>query len=174
MGIKDGADFIECDVCITKDLKLICRHKSWLNDTSNVWEKTNLRSKQNTYNITGYGVITDIFSVDLTLKEIKTIGVRQRYSFRDPNYNDMYTIPTLEEYIQVAKSAGRTVGIYPEIKNPEWVNSLDILRNANTTFEDLLVEVLHKNGYREKDAPCYVQSFSEASIRALATKPSFL
>lgn len=170
MGIKDGADFIECDVCITKDLKLICRHKSWLNDTSNVWEKTNLRSKQNTYNITGYGVITDIFSVDLTLEEIKTIGVRQRYSFRDPNYNDMYTIPTLEEYIQVAKSAGRTVGIYPEIKNPEWVNSLDILRNANTTFEDLLVEVLHKNGYREKDAPCYVQSFSEASIRALATK----
>ncbi|XP_078349890.1 uncharacterized protein LOC144634733 [Oculina patagonica] len=170
LAVKEGADFIECDVCVTKDLKLICRHESWLNGTTNVWEKTNLRSKQKTYNVTGKRTITDIFSVDLTLKEIKTIGVRQKYSFRDPNYNGMYTIPTLEEYIQVAKSADRTVGIYPEIKNPEWVNSLDILRNANTTFEDLLVGVLHKNGYREKDAPCFVQSFSEASIRALATK----
>ena len=141
-----------------------------MNETSNVWEKANLRSKQKTYNISDFGVITDIFSVDLTLAEIKTIGVRQRHSFRDPNYNDLYTIPTLEEYIEVAKSAGRPVGIYPEIKNPEWVNSLDILRNANTTFEDLLVEVLHKNGYRDKDSPCYIQSFSEASIRSLATK----
>ena len=170
LAVKEGADFIECDVCITKDLKLICRHESWLNDTTNVWEKTNLRSKLKTYNITGHGTITDIFTVDLTLEEIKTIGVRQRFPFRDSNYNDMYTIPTLEEYIQVAKSAGRTVGIYPEIKSPEWVNSLDILRNANTTFEDLLVGVLHKNRYREKDAPCFVQSFSETSIRALATK----
>lgn len=170
MGIKEGADFIECDVCITKDLKLICRHESWLNDTTNVWEKTNLRSKQKTYNISDYhGTITDIFTVDLTLEEIKTIRVRQRYPFRDPNY-DMYSIPTLEEYIQVAKSAGRPVGIYPEIKSPEWVNSLDIIRNANTTFEDLLVEVLHKNGYRENNAPCFVQSFSELSIRSLATK----
>lgn len=170
LGIKEGADYIECDVCITKDLKLICRHESWLNETSNVWENANLRLKQKTYNISGHGVITDIFTVDLTLAEIKTIGVRQRYSFRDPNYNDMFTIPTLEEYIEVAKSAGRPVGIYPEIKSPEWVNSLDILRDANTTFEDLLVEVLHKNGYREKDSPCFIQSFSEASIRSLATK----
>ena len=171
MGIKEGADFIECDVCITKDLKLICRHESWLNLTTNVWEKTNLRSKQKTYNISDYyGTITDIFTVDLTLEEIKTIRVRQRYPFRDPNYNDMYSIPTLEEYIQVAKSAGRPVGIYPEIKSPEWVNSLDIIRNANTTFEDLLVEVLHKNGYRENNAPCFVQSYSEPSIRSLATK----
>ncbi|KAJ7389777.1 hypothetical protein OS493_029199 [Desmophyllum pertusum] len=171
LAIKEGADVIECDVSITKDLKLICRHESWLNHTTNLWEKQNLRSKLKTYNISEYhGVITDIFSVDLTLEEIKTIRVRQRYSFRDPNYNDMYTIPTLEEFIQVAKSAGRPVGIYPEVKNPEWVNSLDILRKANTTIEDLIVGVLHKNGYREKDSPCYVQSFSEGSIRSLATK----
>lgn len=175
LGVEQGADFIECDVCITKDLVPICRHQSWLNHTTNVWEKQNLRSKVKTYNVFDPSTdttktITDIFTVDLTLQEIKTIGVKQRYSFRDPNYDGLYTIPTLEEYIQVAKSADRTVGIYPEIKGPEWVNSLDILRNANTTFEDVVTEVLHKNGYREKESPCYVQSFSERSIRALATK----
>jgi len=174
LAIKEGADFIECDVCLTKDLKLVCRHESWLNKTTNIWENTTLRSKQKTYNITDYtGVtktVTDIFTVDLTLEELKTIRVRQKYSFRDPNFNDMYQIPTLEEHIQVAKSAGRPVGIYPELKNPEWVNSLDILGQANTTFEDLLIGILNKHGYRERDAPCYIQSFSEDSIRALSTK----
>ena len=170
LAIKERADYIECDVCVTKDLQLVCRHESWLNESTNIWQNKTLRSKQKTYNVTGSGVHTDIFTVDLTLEELKTVRVRQKYSFRDPNFNDMYQIPTLEEYIQVAKSAGRTIGIYPEIKNPEWVNSLEILRKANTTFEDLLVGILHKHGYHEKDAPCYVQSFSEDSIRALAKK----
>jgi len=128
-----------------------------------------------TYNIPASGdipnkTVTDIFTVDLSLEELKTIRVRQKYSFRDHSFDDMYQIPTLEEYIRVAKSADRKVGIYPELKSPEWVNSLDIIRDANTTFEDLIVEVLHNNGYREKDALCFVQSFSEESIRSLSTK----
>jgi len=174
LAVKEGADFIECDVCVTKDLILVCHHKSWLNETTNIWENATLRSKQTSYNITTYTgevkTFTDIFTVDLTLEELKTIRVKQRYSFRDPNFNDRYQIPTLEEHIQVAKSAGRPVGIYPELKNPKWVNSLDILRQANTTFEDLLLGILSKHGYRERDAPCYVQSFSEDSIRSLSTK----
>ena len=130
-----------------------------------------LRSKQTTYHITDRDeTITDIFTVDLTLEELKTIRVRQRFSFRDPSFDDKFQIPTLEEYIQVTKSADRRIGIYPEIKDPEWVNSLDILRKANTTFEDLVVGVLHRNGYRRKTARCFVQTFSEDSIRALATK----
>ena len=169
-GIKDGADFIECDVCITKDLIPVCRHESWLNESTNIWENTTLRAKQKTYNVTGYKTVNDIFTVDLTLEELKTIRVKQKYSFRDQNFNYKFQIPTLEEYIQVAKSAGRSVGIYPEVKHPEWVNTLEILRKANTTFEDIVVDVLHKNGYREPDSPCYVQSFSMDSIRALSKK----
>ena len=148
----------------------MCRHESWLNKSTNIWENKTLRSRQKTYNITGYKTITDIFTVDLTLEELKTIRVRQKYSFRDPNFDDKFQIPTLEEYIQVAKSADRPIGIYPEVKNPEWVNALDILRKANTTFEDLLVAVLDKNGYSEADSLCYVQSFSKDSIRALSKK----
>lgn len=175
LGVEDGADYIECDVCITKDLVPICRHESWLNHTTNVWENQTLHSKVKTYNVfqpysNTTKTITDIFTVDLTLAEIKTIGVNQKYPFRDPNFNGLFKIPTLQEYIDVAKSVNRVVGIYPEIKNPEWVNSLEILRSKNTTFEDVVIDVLHKNGYRKKDSPCYVQSFSEKSIRELRTK----
>ena len=142
-----------------------------MNETTNIWENISLHSKQKTYYIIDWrATITDIFTVDLTLEELKTIRVRQRYSFRDPSFNDMYQIPTLEEYIQVAKSANRPIGIYNELKTPTWVNSLDILQKANTTFEDLVVGVLHRNGYRKKRELCYVQVFSEDSIRALSTK----
>lgn len=37
-AIKEGADLIECDVVVTKDLHLICRHEPNLNDTTNAWE----------------------------------------------------------------------------------------------------------------------------------------
>ena len=146
-----------------------------MNDTTNIWENPTLRLKQNTYHIQSpvnglAKTITDIFTVDLTLEELRTIRARQRYSFRDPNFDDKFQIPTFEEFIQVAKSARRPIGIYPEAKDPQWVNSLDILQQAKTTFEDLLVDVLHRNGYLTRKSPCYIQSFSEDSIRAMSTK----
>lgn len=132
-----------------------------------------MRLRKRTYNVTSYkGVksVTDIFTVDLTLAEIKTLRVRQKNPLRDPNFDDLFQIPTLEEYIIVATSAGRPVGIYPELKTPEWFNSLDILKNANTTFEDLIVKVLNKHGYTKVDSSCYLQSFSKESLKRLSTK----
>jgi len=46
----------------------------------------------------------------------------------------------------VAKSAARPVGIYPEIKNPALINTLDILRNASQRIEDIVLEVIQKYG----------------------------
>lgn len=39
LAIQEGADFIECDVVVTKDLQLICRHEPQLNDTTDAAEK---------------------------------------------------------------------------------------------------------------------------------------
>jgi glycerophosphoryl diester phosphodiesterase len=39
LAIRQGADFIECDVVVTKDLKLICRHEPQLNDTTDAAQK---------------------------------------------------------------------------------------------------------------------------------------
>ena len=35
-GAEMGADYIECDVQITKDLKLICSHEAWINEVCDV------------------------------------------------------------------------------------------------------------------------------------------
>ena len=31
-AIKQGADYIECDVEVTKDLKLVCSHEPWISE----------------------------------------------------------------------------------------------------------------------------------------------
>lgn len=39
-AIKEGADFIECcDVVVTKDLQLVCRHEPEINGTTDAWDK---------------------------------------------------------------------------------------------------------------------------------------
>jgi glycerophosphoryl diester phosphodiesterase len=55
-------------------------------------------------------------------------------------------VPTLEEYLDVARSAHRPVGIYPETKHPAWHDGLPILKG--TSISDMLLKALEKLGYR--------------------------
>ncbi|XP_042424909.1 uncharacterized protein LOC122012433 isoform X2 [Zingiber officinale] len=55
--------------------------------------------------------MTGYFVVDFTLAELKSLGVKQRFSFGDQQYNDA-----------IALDANRIVGIYPEIKDPVFIN----------------------------------------------------
>jgi len=72
--------------------------------------------------------LTGWFAFDFKLSELKTLRKRQPLEFRDHKFDGKYTIPTLEEYIGVAKAAPRRVGIYPELKNPAIINTLPSLR----------------------------------------------
>jgi glycerophosphoryl diester phosphodiesterase len=38
-AIKEGADFIECDVVVIRDLQLICRHEPNINDTTDACDR---------------------------------------------------------------------------------------------------------------------------------------
>ena len=51
------------------------------------------------------GNITDWFIWDFTLKELKSMKRIQRLSYRDPTYNTQETFCTVQEYIDIAKSA---------------------------------------------------------------------
>ncbi len=169
-AVDEGADVIECDLSVTMDLQLVCLHESWLSGTTNVAE-VYPEERMNTYFVIDQGrFITDYFSVDFTLEELREIRAVQRYSYRDPNYNGQFPISSLADYIEIAQNAGRPVGLYPETKDTNWVNSLDILTEANTTFEDLLVQELSSYGYTGSRDPCFLQSFSDASARAMASK----
>jgi glycerophosphoryl diester phosphodiesterase len=59
--------------------------------------------------------------------------------------------------------APAAVGIYPEIKHPSYFASLGL------AMERPLVEALHHWGYRDADAPVFIQSFETGNLESLRT-----
>ncbi|CAN6298597.1 unnamed protein product [Urochloa humidicola] len=168
-AIEEGADFIETDVLASKDGHLICSHDVILDTTTDVANRTEFANKKRSYEVQGFNV-TGWFVVDFTLKELKTLRLKQRYSFRDQQYNGMYEIITFEEYILIALYANRVVGIYPEIKDPIFINQ-HVKWSDGKKVEDKFVETLLKygygGGYMSEDwlrQPLFIQSFAPTSL----------
>ncbi|KAJ4792379.1 Glycerophosphodiester phosphodiesterase [Rhynchospora pubera] len=168
-AIEEGADFIETDILSSKDGVLICFHDVILDLTTDVGNYTKFANRKRTYEVQGQN-ITGYFVVDFTIEELKSLRVKQRYPFRDQQYNWKFSIITFEEFISVGLEAERTVGIYPEIKNPVFINQHVKWANGKR-FEDIFVETLKKYGYKgsymSRDwlkQPLFIQSFAPTSL----------
>ena len=165
LAIEQGADYIECDICVTKDLQLVCLHESWLGSVTDSDRVFVDRPKPTHYILLHDINVTDHFTFDFTLQELRRLRLRQRRSYRDPAYNGRFNIPTFDEFVALVKSANRTVGIYPELKDPDLVNGQDVLRAANTTLEELVAASLTRHGYTQPHHACMVQSFRTPTLR---------
>ncbi|XVF49953.1 hypothetical protein PTKIN_Ptkin04bG0057700 [Pterospermum kingtungense] len=168
-AIEEGADFIEADILSSKDGVLICSHDVTLDETTDVAEHKEFANRKRTYDVQG-NKTTGFFTVDFTLEELKKLRVKQRYPFRDQQYNGKFSIITFEEFISIALDAPRVVGIYPEIKNPVLINQ-HVKWADEKRFEDKFVETLKKYGYKgsymSKDwlkKPIFIQSFAPTSL----------
>lgn len=168
-AIDEGADFIESDILASKDGVLICFHDVILDDTTDVAKHKEFTNRKRTYEVQGTNT-TGYFAVDFTIKELKSLRVNQRYKFRDQQYNGKFQIITFEEFIAIALDAPRVVGIYPEIKNPVFINQ-QVKWPGGKKFEDKFVETLKKYGYKgsymSKDwlrQPAFIQSFAPTSL----------
>ena len=149
-AIEQGADYIECDVEVTKDLELVCSHEPWMSEVVNKSLYPEFDYREKTYEVmdddpdrnwNDKGNITDWFIWDFTLKELKSMKRIQRLSYRDLTYNTQETFCTLQEYIDIAKSASR-VGIYPEFKHTSTSNKILKSRGHNVTVNDLILKVI--------------------------------
>ncbi|XP_050224938.1 glycerophosphodiester phosphodiesterase GDPD6 [Mercurialis annua] len=168
-AIEEGADFIETDIMASKDGVLICFHDVTLDDTTDVAQHKEFADRKRTYDVQGVNT-TGFFSVDFTLKELKALRVKQRYSYRDQQYNGKFKIITFEEFISIALDAPRVVGIYPEMKNPVLVNQ-HVKWPGGKRFEDMFVDTLkkynYKGSYMSEDwhkQPIFIQSFAPTSL----------
>ncbi|KAL2321503.1 hypothetical protein Fmac_025882 [Flemingia macrophylla] len=183
-AIEEGADFIETDILSSKDGVLICFHDVTLDDTTDIANHKEFADRKRTYEVQGQ-IVTGFFSgsvaklaimFDFTLKELKSLRVRQRYCFRDQQFNGKFQIITFEEFITIALDAPRVVGIYPEIKNPVFINQ-HVKWLHGKRFEDKFVETLQKYGYKgsylSKDwlrQPAFIQSFAPTSLVYISNK----
>ena len=166
-AIDDGADAIEPDLVSTRDGVLVARHENEISGTTNVADKPEFADRQATRLIDNVST-TGWFTEDFTLAELQTLRARERIPLNRPAstaFNDRFVVPTLQAVIDLAKArtreTGRTIALYPEIKHPGYFRSIRL------PLEKRLVDALHANGYQDRSAPVFIQSFEVASLKQI-------
>jgi glycerophosphoryl diester phosphodiesterase len=154
LAIELGADFIEPDVVATRDGQLVARHDNEISGTTDVADRPEFSDRLTAKQVDGKR-LEGWFSEDFTLAELRTLRARERLpELRGTAYDGRFGIPTLDEVVALAASAG--VGVYPETKHPTYFASLGL------PLEPPLLAALEGFG-----GPVFIQSFEAANLREL-------
>ena len=163
-----GAHYIEQDVVMTKDDALIVLHDITLDRTTDVAEKFPGRVRDD----------GRYYAIDFTLEEVRSLAATeafvmeegkkvQGYKNRFPINLSSFSVPTLEEEIQLIqglnKSTGKDVGIYPEIKQPKFH------RDEGKDISTAVVKLLKEYGYFSRSEKVFLQTFSFEELKEIRT-----
>ena len=174
LAIAMGADVIEPDLVPSKDGILVSRHDITLSGSTNVADHPEFAARKRAgENGDGEAVAADWFVSDFTLAELKTLRARSPNHAAAKVYNDQFGIVTFQEILDLikakSKETGRTIGVYPETKNPSYHLALFKAGKLPARMEDTLVKIIKDNGLNSKDAPIFVQSFEPGSLKYMRT-----
>jgi len=162
LAIAMGADFIEPDLVSTRDGVLIARHENEIGGTTDV--ATRYPDRRQTKVVDGNSV-TGWFTEDFTWAELRAVRAKERLDFRSHAYDGQFAIPTFDEVLALADSAGRrrgrVVGVYPETKHPTY------FRGIGLALEERMLDALRARGLDRRDAPVFIQSFEAGNLRML-------
>ena len=161
------ADYIEQDIVLSKDDIPIVIHDILLDDVTNVSEKYPNRKRED----------GKYYVIDFTFEELKSLEVTERfdsktglqiYPNRFPKEKSSFRLHSLQDEIELIqglnKSTGKHIGIYPEIKNPEFhhKNGKDISK--------IVLGVLTNYGYNSKEDNCILQCFDTKELERIRKK----
>lgn len=168
LAIDQGADYIEPDLVVTKDLQLVARHENELSGTTDVASREEFEDRRRTKNVEGQQV-AGWFSEDFTLAELRTLRARERVGAIRPasaSYNGLYQVPTFAEIVQLVRAkeaeTGRAIGLYPELKHPTLM-----LEQEGIDMVDLMVRELRTHGLDGAEAKVFVQIFEIGPLQRL-------
>lgn len=158
-----GADFIEQDVIASKDGRLVVLHDIYLDEVSDVAVRFGDRARDDGH----------FYTVDFTLDELKQLSLCERrlgrsealrFPGRFPYADSEFRIAALDEEIRLIAglnaTTGRRVGLYPEIKDPEW--------HARHGID--LTALVHESLERSRaliTGPLFLQSFDSSALMRL-------
>src|ERR1043165_4023365 len=78
LAIEMGADYIEPDLCFTKDGRLVARHEPDIGGTTNVADHPEFANRRHDETIDGTLFPNTWFTFDFTLAELKTLRAKER------------------------------------------------------------------------------------------------
>ena len=162
LAYAQGADFIEQDLVVTKDSKIVVLHDIHLETVTNVEQVFPSRNRQD----------GRYYALDFTLAELKTLNVHERQNRQGtqvfPNRyqgKGTFHIATFEEQIELIQQLNRqlnkTTGFYSEIKSPAWH------RKQGVNISQLVMAVLRKHKLDDANKAIYVQCFDFAETQRL-------
>ncbi|WP_221030357.1 glycerophosphodiester phosphodiesterase [Actomonas aquatica] len=159
-----GADYIEQDLVMSRDDVLVVLHDIHLDTTTDVATRYPSRHRED----------GRFYAIDFDWAELQTLTVRERFDPRTgeavfpqrfPSGDGPFRLCRMEDQIQLIQglnhSTGRTVGLYPEIKDPAWHHSEG--KDPGTA----LIALLAHYGYDSADDPVFVQCFDPAELKRL-------
>ncbi len=166
MAYAMGADYIEQDIVMTMDDQLVVLHDHHLDQVTNVQETFPDRHRAD----------GRYYVIDFTLEEIRTLRVTERYNVsnnnkkavfadRFPINKSRFSVHTLAEEIELIqglnKSTGGDVGIYPEIKSPQF--HLD----EGKDISEAVLQTLKTYGYTDKTDKVFLQTFDYNDLKRI-------
>ena len=166
MAYAQGADYIEQDLVMTKDDELVVLHDRHLDTVTNVRKIFPGRSRDD----------GRFYVIDFTLDEIRQLSVLERFEMKNgiattvfknrfPLGKSSFRVHTFSEEIELIQglneSTGKSVGLYPEIKSPEFH------RNEGKDIATSVLAVLRHYGYDEKTDKIFLQCFDSSELRRI-------
>ena len=163
-AIRDGADFLEATLAISKDGVLVARRDNELSTTTDVATRADLAARRATKTIDG-AERSGWFCEDFTVAELKTlicgpVGARRGRGETPP------TILTFQELIDAARAGcvrtARVIGVCAALPHPAYFVGLGL------ALEPRVADAIRKGGYDALAAAMIVTSADADALRALA------
>lgn len=166
LAVGQGADYVEHDVVMTRDNRLLINHDLWLDNVSDVAMRYPGRQRADGH----------YYVIDFDLDEILTLAVTERFTTVDgqqrpvfpdrfPLWQSNFGFHTLESELEflrgVRHSLGRDVGIFSELKSP-WFHEQE-----GRDLPSAVYDVLARYGYRTREDRCRVMSFDARALQRI-------
>lgn len=164
MAYAMNADFIEQDLVLSKDNIPIVIHDIYLDDVTDVAKKYPTRKRND----------NRFYVIDFTFDELKKLQVTERfnpetgeqvYKNRFPIWKGNFKLHSLQEEIELIqglnKSTGKNIGIYPEIKEPEFH------KKEGKNLTEIVLKTLADYGYKTKKDNCILQCFDAKELERI-------
>jgi glycerophosphoryl diester phosphodiesterase len=160
LGVRMGADFIEQDLVVTKDRRIVILHDIFLEISTNVKEVYPARHRAD----------GKYYAADFTPAEIKKLKVNHPGRRPVPQgfrVGKDHSVPTLEAEIRqvqgLNKALGTRAGFYAELKSPAW----HAKEMPDFNYPAEVARIFKKAGYTRRTDPVVLQSFNHETLRTL-------
>jgi len=164
MAYAMGADYLEQDVVLSKDNVPIVIHDIHLETVTDVAQKFPNRKRND----------GKFYVIDFTFDELKQLNVSERFDpvtneavfpGRFPLFKSSFKLHSLQEEIELIqglnKSTGKNVGIYPEIKEPEFH------QKEGKDISKIVLNIINEYGYKTKKDKCILQCFDAKELKRI-------